>query len=98
MIIGLKAALLGASMANSRFQYVKKFELADALLPDTYLVVRLDGHRFTRFTADHDFTKPNDERGLLLMAEVSVHDFYIICNMNQHSLAEKSNVCSNPIF
>ncbi|CAM9381150.1 unnamed protein product [Scytosiphon promiscuus] len=57
------------TMANSRFQYVKKFELSDALLPDTYLIARLDGHRFTKFTADHGFSKPNDERGLLLMAE-----------------------------
>lgn len=63
--------VLVVSMANSRFQYVKKFELSDALLPDTYLVTRLDGHRFTNFTAQHGFTKPNDERGLLLMAEVS---------------------------
>ena len=60
------------SMANSRFQYVKKFELPDTLLPDTYLVARLDGHRFTNFTAQHGFTKPNDERGLLLMTEVSI--------------------------
>lgn len=59
------------NMANSRFQYVKKFELPDAFLPDTYLVTRLDGHRFTNFTAQHGFIKPNDERGLLLMAEVS---------------------------
>ena len=59
------------TMANSRFQYVKKFELSDALLPDTYLVARLDGHRFTKFTAEHGYTKPNDERGLLLMAEVN---------------------------
>lgn len=58
------------SMANSRFQYVKKFELSDALLPDTFLIARLDGHRFTKFTKEHGFTKPNDERGLLLMAEV----------------------------
>eukprot|EP00903_Cladosiphon_okamuranus_P010775 g10181.t1 len=26
-------------------------------------------NRFTKFTAEHGFTKPNDERGLLLMAE-----------------------------
>lgn len=64
------AAVTHITMANSRFQYVKKFELSDALLPDTYLVARLDGHRFTKFTAEHGFTKPNDERGLLLMAEV----------------------------
>lgn len=60
-------------MANSRFQYVKKFELSDTLSPDTYLVARLDGHRFTKFTAEHGFTKPNDERGLLLMAEVRLN-------------------------
>lgn len=65
------ATVFSFIMANSRFQYVKKFELPDAFLPDTYLIARLDGHRFTRFTADHSFTKPNDERGLLLMAEVS---------------------------
>lgn len=59
-------------MANSRFQYVRKFELPDALLQDTYLVARLDGHRFTKFTTEHGFTKPNDERGLALMVEVSV--------------------------
>lgn len=64
------AALAAATMANSRFQYVKKFELPDALMQDTYLITRLDGHRFTKFTADHGFMKPNDERGLLLMAEV----------------------------
>lgn len=63
------------AMANSRFQYVKKFELSDALLPDTYLVARLDGHRFTKFSAEHGFTKPNDERGLLLMAEVRIFNF-----------------------
>lgn len=64
--------LLPLTMANSRFQYVKKFELSDALLPDTYLIARLDGHRFTKFTAEHGYTKPNDERGLLLMAEVRI--------------------------
>lgn len=67
------------SMANSRFQYVKKFELSDALLPDTYLIARLDGHRFTKFTKEHGFTKPNDERGLLLMAEVGHNSRRVEC-------------------
>lgn len=75
------------TMANSRFQYVKKFELSDALLPDTYLIARLDGHRFTKFTADHGFSKPNDERGLLLMAEVRDNTLWtnprIICHIQQ---------------
>ncbi|CAN0024305.1 unnamed protein product, partial [Choristocarpus tenellus] len=59
-------------MAKSRFEYVKTFELSDSLLPDTFLVVRLDGHRFTKFVDDHDFIKPNDERGLLLMTECAL--------------------------
>ncbi|KAA8497867.1 putative tRNA(His) guanylyltransferase [Porphyridium purpureum] len=56
-------------MAKSRFEYVKTFELpgADALLPDTWLVVRLDGRAFSRFTDVHALRKPNDLRGLALM-------------------------------
>lgn len=81
-------------MANSRFQYVKKFELSDALLPDTYLIARLDGHRFTKFTADHGFTKPNDERGLLLMAEVAVVMYccrYRESMFNRHTIHTHTN-------
>ncbi|MCJ1305901.1 hypothetical protein MMC08_008718, partial [Hypocenomyce scalaris] len=35
-------------MANSRFEYVKKFELDDTLLPACWIVVRLDGKGFTK--------------------------------------------------
>ncbi|KIK70375.1 hypothetical protein GYMLUDRAFT_148632 [Collybiopsis luxurians FD-317 M1] len=54
-------------MAGSRFAYVKKFELPDALLPSTFMVLRLDGHSFHRFSDEHGFTKPNDSRALQLM-------------------------------
>ena len=54
-------------MACSRFEYVKAFEQPDALLPATYIVVRVDGRGFSRFTADHGYAKPNDVRGLALM-------------------------------
>ncbi|KAJ3520886.1 hypothetical protein NM688_g9096 [Phlebia brevispora] len=54
-------------MAGTKYAYVKKFELPDPLLPETYIVVRLDGHGFHRLSQDHDFTKPNDERALQLM-------------------------------
>lgn len=76
--------LAAVTMANSRFQYVKKFELPDVLMQDTYLVTRLDGHRFTKFTAEHGFTKPNDERGLLLMAEVGKY--------KQHSVVSRAGI------
>ncbi|OAX32172.1 tRNAHis guanylyltransferase [Rhizopogon vinicolor AM-OR11-026] len=54
-------------MAGTKFAYVRNFELPDPLLPDTYLVCRLDGHSFHRFSEEHEFAKPNDERALKLM-------------------------------
>ena len=35
-----------ALMAKSRFEYVKKFEQDDRLLPATWIVIRLDGRGF----------------------------------------------------
>lgn len=35
-------------MANSRYEYVKSFELDDALLPGCYIVIRIDGKGFTK--------------------------------------------------
>ena len=54
-------------MANSKFEYVKKFEQSTTLLPNTFMVVRIDGRGFTGFTNMHGFEKPNDIRGLQLM-------------------------------
>lgn len=54
-------------MANSKFEYVKKYEQDDSLLPGTYVVVRIDGRGFSKFTTDHAYVKPNDPRGLALM-------------------------------
>jgi len=54
-------------MAGSKFAYVRKFELPDPLLPGTFMVFRLDGHSFHRFSDEHGFVKPNDERALKLM-------------------------------
>lgn len=54
-------------MANSRFGYVRDYELSDALLPGTFLVVRLDGKGFHRFADQHAFEKPNDRRALDLI-------------------------------
>ncbi|KAJ7190751.1 Thg1 C terminal domain-containing protein [Mycena pura] len=54
-------------MAGSKFAYVRKFELPDTLLPGTFMVLRLDGHSFHRFSEMHGFSKPNDVRALALM-------------------------------
>ncbi|KAJ1552154.1 tRNA-His guanylyltransferase [Cladochytrium tenue] len=53
-------------MAKSKFEYVKNFEVHHTLLPETWIVVRIDGHSFHRFTSEHGFAKPNDERALHL--------------------------------
>lgn len=54
-------------MAKSSFEYVKKFEAEDMLLPNTWIVIRLDGKCFHKFSEDHNFSKPNDLRALDLM-------------------------------
>ncbi|KAF8316831.1 tRNAHis guanylyltransferase [Clavulina sp. PMI_390] len=54
-------------MAGTRFAYVRSFELPDPLLPNTFIVVRIDGHAFHRFSEVHQYEKPNDPRGINLM-------------------------------
>ncbi|KAF9790808.1 tRNAHis guanylyltransferase [Thelephora terrestris] len=58
-------------MAGSKFAYVRNFELPDPLLQETYIVLRIDGHSFHRFSEDHEFAKPNDVRALQLMDEAA---------------------------
>ncbi|SCU90859.1 LADA_0F06788g1_1 [Lachancea dasiensis] len=54
-------------MAKSRFEYVRQFETHCTLLPETYIVVRIDGKKFHEFSKHYDFEKPNDARALRLM-------------------------------
>ncbi|KPM37365.1 hypothetical protein AK830_g9190 [Neonectria ditissima] len=54
-------------MANSKFEYVRNFETPDPLLPNTWVVVRVDGRAFTKMCAKYNFEKPNDRRALDLM-------------------------------
>eukprot|EP00879_Flechtneria_rotunda_P021479 GHRR01022636.1.p1 GENE.GHRR01022636.1~~GHRR01022636.1.p1 ORF type:complete len:170 (+),score=34.21 GHRR01022636.1:658-1167(+) len=56
-------------MANSKYEYTKEFELDDSLLPSCWIVIRIDGKAFTKFSAAHKFEKPNDKRALDLMDE-----------------------------
>eukprot|EP01132_Coremiostelium_polycephalum_P000555 gene555-699_t len=54
-------------MANSKYEYVKNFEIPDPILPNVWIVVRVDGRSFHKFTTKHEYSKPNDDRGLGLM-------------------------------
>lgn len=54
-------------MANSRFEYVKQFERENVLLPETFLIIRVDGKGFHKFSSEYEFDKPNDIRALNVM-------------------------------
>ena len=49
-------------MAGSRFEYVRTFERDETLLPDCWIVLRVDGRGFKRFCDEHGFAKPTDAR------------------------------------
>lgn len=69
-------------MAKSKYEYVKKFEVNDICLPNCWIVVRIDGRNFHRFSDEHHFVKPNDIRCLSLMnkcAKVVMEQFHDIC-------------------
>ncbi|KAG0461241.1 hypothetical protein HPP92_021538 [Vanilla planifolia] len=59
-------------MANSKYEYVKKFEVEDKLPPCNWVILRIDGCHFHRFSAVHDFEKPNDVNALMLMNSCAV--------------------------
>lgn len=62
----LRLALHNTGMMNCSYDYVKNFEVTDKCLPHTWIVVRIDGQSFRRFSEKHDFQKPNDKRALAL--------------------------------
>ena len=58
-------------MAKSKYEYVKLFEQSDTLLQNTYIVVRIDGKGFHKFSEIYDFEKPNDKKALDLMNQAA---------------------------
>ncbi|KAI9456779.1 Thg1 C terminal domain-containing protein [Russula earlei] len=69
-------------MANSKFAYVRDFELPDNLLLGTFILLRIDGHSFPqiliashRFTENHGFAKPNDIHIILAFGQSDEYSF-----------------------
>lgn len=56
-----------------KYDYLKKFQKKEQCLPNSWIVVRLDGKGFTGFTDMHNFKKPNDLRALELMNRAAAH-------------------------
>ena len=63
----IKRTFNTTKMAKSKFEYVKTFERDEHCLPNCYIVVRIDGRGFSKFSDDHNFEKPNDLTALELM-------------------------------
>ncbi|KAF1988548.1 tRNAHis guanylyltransferase [Aulographum hederae CBS 113979] len=59
-------------MANSKYEYVREFEQTDLLLPNTWIVVRIDGRGFHKLSTKYAFEKPNDRSALDLMNAAAV--------------------------
>lgn len=59
------------SLAQSENQFFTKYELdsIQRFSGYTYVIIRIDGHKFHEFSSDHQFHKPNDKRALDLMVE-----------------------------
>ncbi|GER35126.1 tRNA(His) guanylyltransferase 1 [Striga asiatica] len=54
-------------MANSKYEYVKSFEVEDEIMPPNVIVIRINGRDFHRFSEVHEFEKPYDKEALELM-------------------------------
>ncbi|GME73648.1 unnamed protein product [[Candida] boidinii] len=54
-------------MANSKYEYVKFFEKESTLIPETYIIIRVDGRGFHKLSDKYGFKKPNDHNALELM-------------------------------
>lgn len=72
LVINRKFFGTTATMAKSKYDYVKEFEQEDKCLPNCWIVVRIDGRNFSAFTDNHDFAKPNDGSALELMNRAAI--------------------------
>ena len=64
--------VLVEKMVNSKYEYVKSYEVEDEVFPPNLIVVCIDGRDFRTFSQVHEFEKPNDEAALNLMNSCAV--------------------------
>ena len=85
-------------MANSKYSYVKNFETDDRLLPDCWIVVRVDGKGFTKCaecgTLPHAMSRHEADRrcSLQTRAATGEHGMYsMLCRFTAVHGFEKPN-------
>lgn len=62
----------GCELGKFNTEYLRCFHFENKLMPSTWIVVRIDGCHFHRFSEVHEFEKPNDEKALNLMNSCAV--------------------------
>ncbi|CAG0920035.1 unnamed protein product [Notodromas monacha] len=68
----IKKFSANVAMAKSKFEYVRAFESQELCLPNCFVVVRVDGKNFHKFSDVHKYAKPNDARALRLMNKAAL--------------------------
>lgn len=68
-------------MACSRFDYVKNYEQDDSILPNVWIVIRLDGKGFHKFSKAHEFAKPNDINGICIYKRFFTIQLFLYLNI-----------------
>lgn len=64
-LISIPPRIPPLNCGKSRFEYVKGFEQPDSLLPNTWIVVRIDGRGFTKYVQPVFPPLPADDPGLI---------------------------------
>ncbi|XP_042043802.1 tRNA(His) guanylyltransferase 2-like [Salvia splendens] len=59
-------------MANSKYEYVKSFEVQDVIMRPYTIIIYVHARGFCRFSEVHEFEKPNDVKALELMNECAI--------------------------
>lgn len=54
---------LGSTLADTNAFKMNEFEIEDTIEPNLWIVIRIDGKGFHKFSAKHAFEKPNDADG-----------------------------------
>lgn len=79
-LTSVRKLCVSLAMAQSKFEYTRKFETEDKLVPNCWIVVRLDGKGFHKFSDAHKFAKPNEKPALDLMNKCADN---VMCEFNE---------------
>lgn len=73
-VLNTRQLIHTSAMSKSKYEYVRQYEESSdtTLLRDCYIVVRIDGQKFHKFSKTHHLLKPNDKRFVLLCPTVVI--------------------------